>query len=109
MYFANLREHGKDNINKKLKPLLCCSEKDYREDLEYFSGVIKSLSEAALLYTDIYSRMKKSRKLADFSDIMHMTLSLFVRSTESGWERTELAERISEGQRISRRPKQACL
>ena len=96
VYFAALRDHGKDNITKKIKELVCCSEKDYKDDIRYFSGAVKSLTEATLLYSDIYSQMKKSRKVADFSDIMHMTLSLFVRSTESGYERTELAARISE-------------
>ena len=95
LYYAALREYGTENI-KKLRELMCCSEEAYKEDVNYFCGAIKSLSEAVLLYSDIYAQMKKSRKLADFSDIMHMALSLLVKNTPQGWERTELAQRISE-------------
>ena len=94
-YYVNLRDVAKERFNT-LKAFFCCSEEEYKEDIRFFEGPVKSLIEATLLYSQIYEQMKKSRKLADFSDIMYMTLSLFVRNTEDGWERTELAERISE-------------
>ena len=95
IYYTKLRDSSKTGF-KKLGDILCCSEEVYKEDIRFFEGPVKSLIEATLLYSQIYEEIKKSRKLADFSDIMYMTLSLFVRNTEDGWERTGIAERISE-------------
>lgn len=94
-YFINQRDAALKKL-RELNGLFCCSEDEYKSDIKFFEGPIKSLVESALLYYKIYSQMKKSRKLADFSDIMHMALSLLVIEGENGSERTELAEKISE-------------
>ncbi len=89
------RKKMTDNI-KSLGKLMCCSEKEYYEDMEYFYPMIKSLVESTKRYTQNYSRIKKEKKVADFSDIAHMALSLLVKSTDDGWESTVLAKKISE-------------
>ncbi len=94
-YFVNMRDSGTANM-KELKGSLCCNAEDYRSDMSFFSGAIKSLVQATKLYAQTCSQLKKSKKLADFSDIMHMALSLLVVSTPDGWESTALARSISE-------------
>ena len=94
-YYSKLRDSTKESF-KKLGALFCCSEEVYKEDIRFFEGPVKSLIDAVLIFSDIYSQMKMGRKLAEFSDIMRMTLSLLVKNTENGWESTELAKRISE-------------
>lgn len=94
-YYINLRKKYTDDLGK-FKKVLFCTEETYKEDIEYLEGPVKSLVDATLIFSDIYSRMKMSRKLAEFSDIMRMTLSLLVKNTEKDWESTELAKRIGE-------------
>ena len=89
------RKQMTENI-KGLSALMCCSEQQYHSDMEYFYPMIRSLVEAVKLFSDNYSRIKKEKKVADFSDIAHMALSLLVTDTPDGWTKTPLAEKISE-------------
>ncbi len=81
---------------KALKSHFFSSETDFREDMEFFAPLVKALVRTVKLYGEIYSRNKKEKKLADFSDIAHGALKLLVRKTEDGYEKTEKAEEISE-------------
>ena len=89
------RKKMTENI-KALSNVMCCSEKEYTEDMEYFYPMIKSLTEATKLFTQIYGEIKKTKKIADFSDIAHMALSLLVKDGDDSWESTPLAEKIRE-------------
>ena len=98
VYLASLismRDTGAKNM-KELSGALCCSAEDYKADKLYFADAIRSLVEATKLFSEKYSALKKSRKLADFSDIMFMALSLLVESSGDGWKSTPLAKSISE-------------
>ncbi|MBR3817386.1 MAG: helicase-exonuclease AddAB subunit AddA [Clostridia bacterium] len=98
VYLASLvsmRDTGVKNM-KELSGVLCCSGADYRADKLYFADAVRSLVEATKLFAEKYSELKKSRKLADFADIMFMALSLLVESRGDGWESTPLAKSISE-------------
>lgn len=94
-YLLNLRTVGVDNM-KDLNGILCSNDENYRDDVLFFRNIIASLVECTKVFSEKYTEIKKSRKLADFSDIMHMALSLLVRSKGDSWERTELARRIAE-------------
>ncbi len=89
----------RDACTKKIKALkshFFSSEKDFREDMVFFAPLVKSLVKTVKLYGEIYSRNKKEKKLADFSDIAHGALKLLVKKTADGYERTEKAREISE-------------
>ncbi len=89
----------RDACNKKVKALskiLICTEKEFRDDMEFFLPLVDSLCRTVKLYGEIFSRNKKEKKLADFSDIAHKALSLLVSKTEDGYETTETAKRLSE-------------
>ncbi len=89
----------RDSCNKKLKKLqelFSCSEEDFIEDVKFLSPLIKSLCETVRHYGEIYTRNKREKKLADFSDIAHGALKLLVKKSEDGYEITETARVISE-------------
>ncbi|MBQ3135902.1 MAG: helicase-exonuclease AddAB subunit AddA [Clostridia bacterium] len=91
--------YKRDTCSKKVKALkehFSSSEKDFIEDMEFFAPLVKALVETVKLYGEIYSRNKKEKKLADFSDIAHGALKLLVERTEQGYEKTEKAKEIAE-------------
>ncbi len=92
---VDMRKKAADNI-KELTDFLCCSEEDFYGDMEFFAPAVRGLVETVMLYSEVYGKIKKEKKLADFSDITHMALSLLVRQTEDGFESTEFAKSISE-------------
>ena len=93
-YLTAVRDEAKENM-KALRGSLCSSSEDFRLDMEFFAGAVGSLVDTVRLFSENYATLKKEKKLADFSDIMHMALSLLVRSEGDGWKKTELAEEIS--------------
>ena len=91
--------YKRDTCTKKIKALkghFFSSEADFREDMEFFVPKVKALIRTVKLYGEIYSRNKKEKKLADFSDIAHGALRLLVKKTADGYEKTEKAAEISE-------------
>ena len=96
--FCSLDQNRKDLKGKveALGELLCCSEKEYIEDMKKLGPMIKVLTETAKLYKRNFDLIKKEKKIADFSDITHMALELLVRETADGWESTPLAENLKD-------------
>lgn len=92
---ADMRKKNTDKM-KKLNELMCCSEEEFKNDMEVFSPMMKSLAECTMKFMEIFSQKKKDKKLADFSDIAHMALSLLARETDEGWESTDFAKELSE-------------
>ncbi len=91
--------YKRDTCTKKVKALknhFFSSQEDFREDMEFFAPLIKALVKTVKLYGEIYTRNKREKKLADFSDIAHGALKLLVRKTEDGYEKTEKAKAIAE-------------
>lgn len=91
--------YKRDTCTKKIKALkghFFSSEADFSDDMQFFAPLVKSLVETVKLYGEIYSRNKKEKKLADFSDIAHGALRLLVKKTETGYEKTEKAKEIAE-------------
>lgn len=89
----------RDACTKKVKALkshFFSSEKDFRDDMEFFAPAVKALVKTVKLYGEIYSENKKRKKLADFSDIAHGALKLLVKKTADGYEKTEKAKEIAE-------------
>ncbi|MBQ8502978.1 MAG: helicase-exonuclease AddAB subunit AddA [Clostridia bacterium] len=92
---AAARKTASDNI-RALAGFFCCSEQEFCEDMELFREPVKSLIDSVILFSGIYGRIKKEKKLCDFSDITHLALSLLVKATDDGWESTEFAKIYSE-------------
>lgn len=93
--FSENRDRMKDTI-RKLPELMCCSEEEFKEDMLFFLPMIKTLIESTKMYMGFFNEHKKEKKIADFSDIAHMALSLLVKETDEGWESTPFAKNYSD-------------
>ena len=92
---TDMRKENTDRI-RGLSKIMCTSEEEYRDDMNFFLPLMKSLVTCTKRFMTCFSEMKKEKKLADFSDIAHMALSLLVKETEDGFESTDLAKEISQ-------------
>jgi ATP-dependent helicase/nuclease subunit A len=90
-----LRYEGKDLIRKRIAPLFCCSEAEFREDLACLRPMIERLAAVTQQYTEAFDRLKAEKQAADFDDVMHAALRLLCRSGEHGAEPTDLAREIA--------------
>ena len=91
---SDMRKKNVDRI-RKLSELMCTSEEEYYDDMTFFAPLMESLTDCTLKFHRIFTEMKKDKKLADFSDIAHMALSLLVKETADGYESTDFAKEIS--------------
>lgn len=91
---SDMRKKNVDRV-RKLSELMCTSEEEYYDDMDFFAPLMESLTECTLKFHRIFTEMKKEKKLADFSDIAHMALSLLVKETADGYESTDFAKEIS--------------
>ncbi|MBR3949016.1 MAG: helicase-exonuclease AddAB subunit AddA [Clostridia bacterium] len=92
---TDMRKENTDRI-RGLSKIMCTSEEEYRDDMKFFLPLMESLVTCTKSFMTCFSEMKKEKKLADFSDIAHMALSLLVKETEDGFESTDLAKEISQ-------------
>lgn len=81
---------------KELKEMLCCSEEEYKDDMRFLRPMVKVLTETAKVYKQNFDRIKKEKKVADFSDITHFALELLVEETADGWKSKPLALNLSD-------------
>lgn len=93
-FLADSRDRLKAVVQKNLAPLFCSDEDEFEDDMRFFAPMTKSLCKAVSLYSKNFSELKSEKQLADFNDIAHMALSLLVRETETGFERTLLATEL---------------
>ena len=70
-----------------------CSSDEHIEDMKAVAPALTGLMHLILAFDSAYSAEKRSRGIADFSDLEHLTLSLLV-DNETG-EKTELAYALS--------------
>ncbi len=87
------RKTVKDELNG-IKSFFCCSEEEYRDDMDFLRPMMKALVKTAKLYKKNFDEIKKEKKVADFSDITHRALELLVEETPDGWKSTPLAENL---------------
>ncbi|MBQ8029723.1 MAG: helicase-exonuclease AddAB subunit AddA [Clostridia bacterium] len=91
------RDKVKDIIRKNIGDLMCCDSYQFKEDMKYLSPMVAKLCQATKLFAENFSLLKRSKNLADFSDISQMAISLLVKESdnESGYEKTALATELS--------------
>ncbi len=89
--FKDKREYVKKTI-KDLGTIMCCSEREYDEDMAELLPLLKTLITAVKTYMQFFSEHKLEKKVADFSDISHYALSLLVEETSDGYKKTEIAK-----------------
>jgi ATP-dependent helicase/nuclease subunit A len=89
-----LRNGAKSTV-KKIAELFSASDEQCRDDIARLCPIVKKLFEVTERFSDIFDKKKKERRAADFSDLEHWALSLLVRETEDGYEKTAEAEELS--------------
>jgi len=90
------RDIVKDMIKKKLLPVMCCSSQDFADDLIYLRPIVCKLFEAVSLFAQRFSEKKREKNSLDFSDITHLAIELLVNEKDDKFERTELAQELSQ-------------
>lgn len=92
---AGMRDIVKDTV-KEIKGLFFRSSDECMDDIANLSPVVGKLFEVMQLFGDEYSRLKKEKGIADFSDLEHWALKLLVENTPDGMKYTDIARRVSQ-------------
>lgn len=89
-----LRDNYKD-VFKKAVSVLGITSEDNKNDVKKLTPIMKMLSKFTLCFFDKFDEMKKEKNSVDFSDILHMALSLLITEENGEIKRTALAEEYS--------------
>lgn len=87
-----------DIMTKQLPKLLCCSEKEFLDDIEYAKPVITKLVELVKAFDVEFSALKALSDGADFNDVVSFAIKLLVEKTDTKGSpvKTELAKELSQ-------------
>lgn len=91
----DLRERVKD-ILEELQKLFECDGAQYREDMKTLYPTVEKLFEITSFLSDRMDKLKRERRMIDFSDMEHMALSLLIKKEDGAYVKTELAREVSE-------------
>lgn len=91
-----LRNQSKDEITKNLKIVFSESESQVKDDIKDTLPVAKELSRLVKRFSQIYDQKKHDKNLADYNDIEHFAVRLFIEQDENKCiKRTALAKEVS--------------
>lgn len=71
-------------------------EKSVREDIRRMYPITASLVRLVRNFTSAYDRLKLEKNVADYSDIEHWTVELFIKEEDGRLSYTDIARRVSE-------------
>ena len=91
-----LRDKYKDAFEKKLKKVFCADSAEDRLEMQKIYPIMKTMSAFLLAFSEKYSEKKREKNCADFSDVLHSSLSLLVEEKDGKFFRTEIAKQYSE-------------
>lgn len=80
---------------KKAPDIMCVSAEEHAEDVEMLKRPVALLIDIVKQFGEEYAKEKEKINSADFSDIVHRALTLLVKETEGGYEKTDLARELS--------------
>ncbi len=89
----------RDSIKKTLAELSLMFDKDedsVREDILRMYPLTQSLVELVQNFTAAYDRLKIEKNVADYSDIEHWAVELFIREEDGSIVYTDIARQVSE-------------
>lgn len=89
----NTRNAIKDSLDQ-LYDLFSDSEEEVREQIDAMKPLTKQLADLVLDFTENYNRLKREKNLADYSDIEHWTVELFMTRENGKVVPTELAAAV---------------
>ena len=88
------RDRVKDTV-KKMQEALCANAAENAEDMAYLAPLLNQLFDLTLRFSEEFTRLKREKQAADFSDIEHMALSLLVERKGETLRRSPLAQELS--------------
>lgn len=89
-----VRDKAKKLI-KKAPSIMCVTSQEHAEDVEILREPVTLLVELVKQFGEEYAKEKEKINSADFSDIVHRALTLLVKETKDGYEKTDLARELS--------------
>ncbi|MBR6607577.1 MAG: helicase-exonuclease AddAB subunit AddA [Oscillospiraceae bacterium] len=95
-FVQDRRDHMKEIIKQLASKYFNSSEKEFREDIADLRPKVEKLFQLTLCYDDALQKIKKEKKLIDFSDLEHFALQLLMTKSTGGYVRTDLAKEISQ-------------
>lgn len=90
-------KESRDTVKKEIKKLsevMCCTQAEYKEDMEFFLPMVRALIQSTKLYRKNFDLIKKEKKTATFNDITHMAISLLVQQDGDSYKSTPLAQSL---------------
>ena len=94
-YILRNRNEVKEILSEIRKNLFCIDAQDYNSDIEYFHPKVKILFNMVLSFSEKYEEQKQARNIADFDDLEQYAIRLLINKTDSGYEKTKLAQELS--------------
>lgn len=90
-----LREQVKSAVERLAKRQFCATEEEFADDVQYLYPRVALLFEVTKDFSRRLEEKKREKKLLDFSDLEHLTLSLLMEPDDGGYSPTALAREES--------------
>lgn len=91
------RREGLKKYYSAAQDIMICTEKEYREDIEYLRPIVNVFKKCVLRFVELLNEKKTENNSYYFSDILHFSLKLLVDFKNDGTsEKTQLATELSE-------------
>ncbi|MCI8650254.1 MAG: helicase-exonuclease AddAB subunit AddA [Anaerotruncus sp.] len=91
-----LREGVKSIISGLRDNQFCATAAEFAEDIVCLKPLVAVLFELVKAFDRLFSETKQQRGIMDFSDMEHYAIGLLVSQAGAGYQKTELAEAISQ-------------
>lgn len=89
----NIRDNAKSEVKFIYENILTSSIEDVSEDFEFLYPYVKKLCELVKRYSGKFAKLKRERKLIDFTDFEHFSLNIL---RDDDGTKSDVAKNISE-------------
>jgi ATP-dependent helicase/nuclease subunit A len=87
-----VRDEVKERVRDLTKKIFIYSSEEANQDIYEMYGILKSLQQVILEFSNTYQSNKKDKNIIDFNDIEHYALKILVKKDEEGnYVPTEIA------------------
>ena len=78
-----IRDNVKKKLNKKLDKIFVSDSKQSNQDIFDMYNILKKLEKLILEFDEIFTKRKREKNIADFTDIEHFALNILVKDVET--------------------------
>ena len=85
-------------MTKRLPKLLCCTDTEFKEDIDFLLPVVQKLVDLVKAFTKEFTALKSAANGVDFSDVVDYTIKLLVEDVDENGNpvKTALARAVSQ-------------